>query len=149
MNKKLTAIGASLLLATVTLTTFTGCAILSKDASVEQKAAEVQQLCFAAANIGTQVALEEQPEILPQFEIAYANLNSLVESKVVTGLLLRQIVTSLPVKELKSSNARIAIDGATYLYTAFVGEKVNIENNPYVVAAAVGIRDGLKVALNK
>ena len=77
------------------------------------------------------------------------NLNSLVESKIVTGALLREVIASLPVKELKSETARIAIDGATTLFDATVGDKVNLEAAPYVYAAAAGIRDGLKVALKK
>ncbi len=30
-----------------------------------------------------------------------------------------------------------------------VGNKINIENDPYILAAAIGIRDGLKIALGK
>jgi hypothetical protein len=147
MHKTKTIIGSALI--ALALLTTPGCALLTKDSPTEQKAVEIKSLCYAAASIGTQVALQENPATLAKFEIAYVNLNKLVESKVITGLLLREIVESLPVKELKSPNARIAIDGATYLYTAFVGEKVNIEGNPYVIAAATGIRDGLKIALNK
>jgi hypothetical protein len=147
MNRIKTIIGSALI--ALALLTATGCSLLTKGSPTEQKAADVKVLCYAAASIGTQAALQENPETLAKFEIAYANMNKLVESKAVTGLLLRDILESLPVKELKAPNARIAIDGATYLYTAFVGEKVNIEGNPYVIAAATGIRDGLKIALNK
>jgi hypothetical protein len=84
---------------------------------------------------------------MTQFSIAYESLNRLVEQKVVSGDLLRQVVANLPVKELKSPTARIAIEGATTLFDQLVGTKVNVETAPYVLAAATGIRDGIKIAL--
>lgn len=125
----------------------TGCALLSKNSTPEQKQADVRNLSFAAASIGTSEALLQNPSWRPRFEAAYANLNQLVESKLVTGTLLRNVLASLPVKELKSPQARIAIVGATTLFDSLVGTQVNVENQPYVLAAATGIRDGIKVGL--
>src|SRR5947207_3034881 len=81
------------------------------------------------------------------FATAYAQLDQLVQQKVVTGDSLRRILASLPVKELKSDRARIAIESATMLYDAVAGDKINLENQVYVLAAAEGIRNGLKAAL--
>lgn len=131
------------------LIALTGCAIFSKTATQEQKQAEVHDLAYAAASLGGQLALMQNPEYRPAFELAYNDLNQMVESKVITGLLLRNIIASLPVKELTSPQARLAIETATMLYDSRVGDRMNIENQPYVVAAATGIRDGLKVALGK
>ena len=127
----------------------TAITILSTDCATTpvERAKQVQQLSYAAASIGTSIALKENATLKPHFDIAYSTLDSLVNSKKITGLLLREILSKLPIKELKSDTARIAIEGATYLYDVSVGDKVNIENNIYVLAAATGIRDGLKIAL--
>lgn len=121
-----------------------GCATTQED-----RISQVRILSYAAASIGTREALRENLAWRPQFELAYANLNTMVETKTITGEFLRGVLSSLPVKELKSDSARIAIEGATILYDVIVGDKVNLEAAPYVMAAATGIRDGMKVALGK
>lgn len=125
----------------------TGCALFTRDSTTEQKAADVRNLAYAAASIGTQQALLQNLGWRPQFEAAYHNLDQLVKTKTVTGALLRNILASLPVRELKSEQARIAIESVTILFDSTVGTKVNIESQPYVLAAASGIRDGLKIGL--
>lgn len=127
----------------------TGCALFSKTATQEQKLADVRALSYAAASIGTQEALLQNPAWRARFEDAYRNLDTLVVTKAVTGVLLRDVIASLPVKELKSPQARIAIESATVLFDATVGSKVNIEQTPYVLAAATGIRDGLRTGLGQ
>jgi hypothetical protein len=126
-----------------------GCSLLKPSTTTPDpaKVAQVQNLSYAAASIGTGIALAQNPNWRPQFELAYTNLNSLVESKLITGSLIRQIISTLPIKELKSQTAVIAIDGATYLFDTVVGTRLNVENDPYVLAAATGIRDGLRIAL--
>lgn len=132
-----------------TLVLLPGCALFRGGAPAEEKLREVRLLSYAAASVGTQIALQQSPTWRPRFDDAYDQLNQLVESKVITGTLLRNILASLPVKELKSDTARIAIEGATVLYDSLVGDQVNIEAQPYVLAAATGIRDGMKVALGR
>jgi len=129
------------------LVLFTNCALFSKTSTPDQKAADVRNLSYAAASIGTQIALKQNPDWRMQFEISYSTLDSLVNTKKITGILLRELISQLPVKELKSDTARIAIENATFLFDASVGDKINIENNIYVFAAATGIRDGMKIAL--
>lgn len=129
----------------------TGCAspMFSKTATPQEKSAHIQQLTTAAASIGTSLTLQANPAYRPAFELAYADLNALVTQKTVTGETLRSILDTLHVKELKDQRATIAIEGATFLYDSLVGSKVNIESQPYVEAAATGIRDGIGVALGK
>lgn len=127
---------------------FSGCALFKSGSTEAEKAADVQRLSYAAASMGTQMALLQNPAWRVQFTVAYDNLNALVESKVLTGAQLRSIIAALPVKELKSPEARIAIETATMLYDASVGDSVNIERNVYVLAAATGIRNGMKAALD-
>jgi len=136
-----------LALGSISITSFSGCALFSNSATTDQKLADVRSLSYAAASLGTAEALLENPAWNLHFQTAYAQLDQLVTQKTVTGDLLRKIIASLPVKELKSSRARIAIETATMLFDSTVGTKVNIEAQPYVLAAATGIRDGLKAAL--
>lgn len=124
-----------------------GCALFSRSSSTDQKLADVRNLSYAAASIGTAEALKQNPGRRPQFEAAFHRLDQLVVQKTVTGDFLRELVAGLPVKELKSDTARIAIEGATLLFDQTVGSRVNIETEPYVLAAATGVRDGLKIAL--
>jgi hypothetical protein len=125
----------------------TGCAIFSKSASQEQKLADVRNLSRAAASIGTQEAILQNPLWLPRFVAARNELKNLVESKAITGALLRSVIASLPVKELKSPQAKIAIDSASMLWDVAVGGRLNIEQAPYLYAAASGILDGFNDAL--
>ncbi len=125
----------------------TGCALFSKTSTMEQKLADVRSLAYAASAIGTQEALLQNPSWRPRFQSAYDNLNRLVTSGTVSGTLLREVLASLPVKELKSPKARVAIDAALYLFDATVGTKIEIEKAPFVDAAAIGLRDGLRAGL--
>jgi len=127
----------------------TGCALFSKTSTDDQKLADVRNLAYAAASIGTAEALLENPAWRPSFTAAQSRLDQLVTQRVITGDLLRNILTSLPVRELKSERARIAIESATVLFDASVGTRLDIEQEPYVLAAATGIRDGMKVALGR
>lgn len=112
-----------------------------------ETARRVEVICKAAARTGTLVALEERPAWRPQFLLAFHDLDGLVNSGVVTGEQLHSILASLPVKELKSPEAKIAIEGALTVYDLVVGDALDINRNLYVQGAARGIRDGMKDAL--
>ena len=130
----------------LSLTLLTGCAFL-RESTTAQKAADVQRLATIAASVGTQTALQLKPEHRPQFETALASLNVVVENKTINGVMLRQILATLPVKELESPEAKIAVMHATMLFDLFVGDQLNIEMQPYVFAAATGVRNGMRDAL--
>lgn len=146
MNKIKSIILAAALILPVTALT-PGCALFDQNATDQQRATQIHDLAYAAASIGTQAALMQNPSYRPAFEVAYNDLNQFVETKTISGLLLRNILSQLPVKELKSETARIAIENATVLYDASFGDRVNIENQAVLRAAAEGIRDGMKIAL--
>jgi len=132
-------------LATVLL--LTGCALFQSGSSQDAKLRDLQNTVYAVASITTSIALVDHPEWKPKFESAYRNLDLLLRSQTVTGELLRQILAGLPVRELKSEKARIAIEGATMLFDMSVGTGVSLEEAHYVLAAATGLRDGLKAGL--
>lgn len=123
-----------------------GCALFHGGTEAE-KVADVQRLSYAAGSVGTRIALIEHPEWRIRLESAYTNLDAMVTAKIVTGTLLHNWITALPIKELKSKEAVIAIEGAVVLYDVSVGDRVNIEGQPYAYAAAIGVRDGMKAAL--
>ena len=140
---------AQMVFCAVMLSVTPGCALFQKGATEADKAAQIQSLAYGAASFGTQYAIASNPGYRPAFELAFTQLDALVTQKTVTGALLRNILASLPVKELKNDKARIAIEGATYLFDVTVGNKLDIEAQPYILAAATGIRDGIKVGLGK
>ncbi|HEX9232711.1 MAG TPA: hypothetical protein VF849_01545 [Blattabacteriaceae bacterium] len=139
MKNKITLLAAAVLL--------TNCAILNKDSTEVQKANDVYKLSYMASSIGISAALKQKPEWKDDFNLAYSSLDVLVNNKKVTGILLREIISKLPIRELKSENAKIVIDNATMLFDLSIGDKINIEDNIYVMAASKGIRDGMKIAL--
>lgn len=124
-----------------------GCAIFSKTAAPADKQAQLNSLCYVAASIGVRQAIDAAPESAPKFILAYERLNILVEQKVINGATLRNIIDGLPVPELTDGNTKIYIDAATLLIDAAIGNRITLEDAPNVLAAATGIRDGMKIAL--
>lgn len=126
----------------------TGCA-WNKNATPEENAQRVHDLTYAISSFGASTAMQLNPAYRPGFEVGYAELNSLVESGGISGTKLREIIAALPIKELKSPKGTIFVNSGTFLFDLITGRQVELEKGPYVVAAATGIRDGLKVALGK
>lgn len=111
--------------------------------------AQVTTASREAAYLGAKAVVKKgDPKTIEQLHTAYLAINDLVESKAVTGAVLRNIVATLPFKQLDNDNARLAVSGVTLLYDSVVGDGLNVEQKPYVLAAATGLRDGLGEALN-
>jgi len=132
-----------------TLLLFSFLLLTSCATTKDEKIDRIQKLSYLASYVGTKAALLQNPEYRITFELAYSNLDTLVATKTINGPILREILSHLPVKELKSDEAKIAIEGATVLYDITIGDKVSVESQPYIFAAATGIRDGMKIALSK
>jgi hypothetical protein len=137
---------AALTIAT-TLALSPGCALLTPSSTTEARAADVQRLAYAATSVGTASALDAKPEYRPAFELAFANLDKLVEARQISGVQLRDILLSLPVRELGSRTALIAIDSAAMLFDLITGKPIDLNETSYVLAAATGIRDGLRAGI--
>lgn len=136
-------------LALVSVLAITGCATKPNTNPNAATVARINSLAFLASSAGATALIAQEPDTKPKIALAYQNLNTLVEAKAITGAELRSIVGSLPVDALQSGQAKIAIEAATVLYDLTVGDKLNLEAAPYVLAAATGIRDGFKVALGQ
>jgi len=124
-----------------------GCALFRPDSTQGEKARVVEGLCYSAASIGTTAALEQNPDWRPDFLAAYETLQITLTRGMISGALLREIVASLPVKELKSPTARVAVESATMLFDTVTGRPYSLEEAPLLKAAAEGIRNGMKVGL--
>lgn len=108
-----------------------------------------QELAFwanVAATVGTQEALVAHPEYKPAFEQALAALDALVTANSVDIVAFRNVLNSLPVKELKSKEARIAINIATIAFSRY-GQNVGLDQENYVAIALRAVRDGIRSGL--
>lgn len=131
------------LLTTVFSIAFVGCASLTMS-DVNRIAAGAKE----AATSGTREVLLSHPEWKPQFQLAADQLHTLATSPDITVQSILAIAKQLPVKELKSQDARIAFEAATFT--------ISIINVPPVPAEAAGklqpiaqaIADGINAGLN-
>lgn len=126
-----------------------GCALFRAGSTDAEKAAEVQSIAYAAASFGTAATLEYKPEYRPAFALALQSLEVAIADNQITGQDLRNILAGLPVPVLRGHTASIGINSATILFDTLTGKPINLEDAPLVLAAATGIRDGLKVGLGK
>jgi hypothetical protein len=96
---------------------------------------------------GTQLVIAEHPEWREHFLTAADELNVVANSPTIDLNTVLEIVNRLPVKELKSRDARLAISGARLLLV-FVGVEIPVDKaeklRPVVIALRDGIQDGLK-----
>jgi len=105
---------------------------------------QVTTVSHEAAVLGTKAVVKKNDQkLIAQLTTTHQALTDLVASKAVTGAVLRSIVATLPFKQLDNDNARLAVMGVTLLYDGTVGTGLNIEQQPYALAAAIGLRDGI------
>lgn len=121
-----------------------GCASVKQD-----PVGEVQFWANAAASIGTAEVLRDHPELRPQFEKALTGLEVLIATGNGDPAALQQVIAQLPVDQLESREARIAVTLAKLSFARY-GQNVTVDltkRSPYVLAAANGLRDGIKAGL--
>jgi hypothetical protein len=137
------------LLVVLTAVLLSGCTLLDQQAPINAKVRDVKNLCYAAGSLATEVTLIEKPTARPALETAYTNLDQLVREGKVSGSLLRGIVAALPFKELSEPTAKAVVNSLTVLFDATIGDALNIEAAPLAMAAAAGLRDGMRASLGK
>jgi hypothetical protein len=125
----------------------TGCALFNRQATLNDKLADVEDLAYSAASIGAATTLELKPQYRPAFEAARDALNVQLAGETFTLEALRAILSTLPVKELESPAARLVVDGATRLFRRAVTQETEENVRLYLRAVATGIRDGFNTAL--
>lgn len=104
-----------------------------------------------AAKDATFYALKQHPEWRPQFEQAYAEVQSLAAADKIDVAVLSSIVQRLPVKELKGVTAQIIISDVQIVVEQIApnnGQIVSSDSyaDPKIVIAA--IRDGMRIGLD-
>lgn len=134
-----------LLLSAVSL--LTGCVNLGAPGTKTDTIEDVKFWSSTAATFGAQYALMQNPGYRPQFEIVVAQLDQMVASGNFNATTFHGVLSTLPIKELKSPEALLAITTATVIYQRY-GKSVALDDTSYVGAAVVGVRDGLKLALS-
>ena len=106
----------------------------------------IQTACKAAAYIGTAEYLETHPDAKNQFTAVATELEILAAQDTIDYVTILAVVNHLPIKELKSGNARIAITAATILLSDYAGSlPVGTAGTlkPVAASLAAGIRLGL------
>lgn len=96
-----------------------------------------------AATIGTQQALLAHPEWATQFRKVYGQLSVLSSSPDITVEKLLVIVNQLPVKQLQSQNATLAISGARLLITATGWSSVTVVRAQQMKPVVDAIMEGM------
>lgn len=163
MNKKLRLVVCALfsLAALVALGLFTGCQypggnsrdLVSPNPVVLTGAAgitveDVVPVVTVAAEEGTFFILLEHPEWRPQFALAAADLKVIEKAERIDFPTIMAIVLRLPVKELKSTEARMAISGATILLSRYGGQGVPLDRLQQVRPIAAALREGIELGLS-
>lgn len=100
-----------------------------------------------AAYLGAFYFLTKNPDSRSEFENTAQALGALIEGGDVSPTTLHAIMQQLPVKELKSPEATLAV-GLAYLAWDSYGQQVDINDSKYVLPIASAIKSGLELALS-
>lgn len=101
-----------------------------------------------AASIGTREVLISHPDWKPSFALAATQLQALSISPTIGIEDVLKIVQQLPVKELKSQEARLSFEGATLLISAINVPQVPADRLAQLQPIAKAIADGILQGMN-
>jgi len=131
------------LLCALSILSLVGCSTLSST-DVTRIATVSQQ----AAAIGTREVLASHPDWKPNFALAATQLQALSVSPSIGVQDILKIVQQLPVKELKSQEARLSFEGATLLISAIDVPTVPADRLAQLQPIAKAISDGILSGMN-
>lgn len=114
------------------------------DLTEAEKLATVQIIAEDAAMIGAAIDLQSNPDHRAGYSAAKIALDSLIKDGEFNATELMEVLQGLP--QLNGSNGAIIIMGALSVWSAATGY-IDLNSAPYVKAAMVGVRDGLKLVL--
>lgn len=132
-----------LLVQTLSLVLFIGCSTLTTS-DITRIATVSQQ----AASIGTREVLISHPEWKASFALAATQLQVLATSPTIGVQDIMKIVQQLPVKELKSQEARLSFEGATLLISAINVPELPADRVAQLQPIAKAIADGIVQGMN-
>ena len=124
----------------------TGQQDLTPEQQTANNIAEVSYWAYSAAQMGTVYAITKDPSLRPKFEQAVIALDGVASTNVIDPLVFRKVLQSLPVKELKSPEAVLAVTTATLIYQRYTKGQA-IDQPAYLNAAASSVRDGIRDGL--
>lgn len=101
-----------------------------------------------AASIGTREVLITHPEWKSNFALAATQLQALAVSPTIGIQDILKIVQQLPVKELKSQEARLSFEGATLLISAINVPELPADRLAQLQPIAKAIADGILQGMN-
>lgn len=119
---------------------FSGCATRPTPQSIQNKSKGIAYLVTAESLI-------QHPDWKEHFKIASAEFQVLGTSTNVTLPMITEIVTQLPIKELKGERAAIYITVGTLFLQDDLGE-VALTQPEELRRAALGIHEGIDLAVN-
>lgn len=126
------------------LGSLTGCATTGGNGTTVQ---DFTPAIKTAAMVGTVYSLREHPEWAPAFKTAAADLAILETAEKIDFNTILAIVLRLPVKELQSPDARLAISGATILLSGYGDKIVALEKLENLRPVAKALREGIELGL--
>lgn len=101
-----------------------------------------------AAYVGTSLYLTDHPDARVEFERAAYELEQVERAEVIDFPTILAIVNRLPVKELKSDEARIIITGATIILADYAGQ-LRLDQMEQLRPIARALKEGIALGLGE
>lgn len=101
-----------------------------------------------AVLVGSTYALREHPEWRPHFEAAAQELAIIETAPQIDFTTVLAIITRLPVRELQSDDARLAIIGATILLSTYGEQAISLDQLQELRPIVTALRSGIELALD-
>ena len=121
---------------------FTGCGTLTP--TQQQRAVTATKI---AAYVGTHEAVRQHPEWRDGFQQAVNDLGVMEASSKIDATMILAIMQRLPVKELKSPQATLAITAATILLSDYAGS-VPLDQVQQLKPVVTAMREGIELGLS-
>lgn len=122
---------------------FTGCATTGGNVTPQDLTPAIK----TAALVGTTLVLKDHPEWRGYFVSAAGELAILEQAEKIDFAIILAIFYRLPVKELQSDEAKLAVAGATILLSGYGGKIVELDKLENVRPLAKALREGIELAL--
>ena len=135
MKKVIAPIVAALIL--------TGCVTSPTTGKTIPDVPRIAAITREAATLGTSEALSRQPQLKEKFVLVVAQLAVLEAKPDITVEAMLSTVSQLPVKELKSQNAALAISTARLVVAAAGWSSVEIVRAEQLRPVVTALREGM------
>lgn len=142
MNKILATLGL------VGLLVLTGCSTTSQNQTTWLTPVRVEKLTKLGTYVAVSAYLNENPADKATFVSVKASLQILVDQSKWDSVTVAAILQNLPVKELQTTEAKLAFQGGLLLVDLLGYGSFDAKNVEHVKAFIIGFNDGLDLALS-